>query len=256
MFKERLISGIVILAGIVILILVGGLPLWIASMVAACVGLFELYKVAGLGTDRRTWIAYPVTVAYYLLCSRIGSVIVYFTAAVLVLMTIFVAAYPRIRFSGWQVIIIGIFYVGVLSSCLFLTRSSADIFYSWLILLSSWGADTAAYCAGKLLGKHHPFPTLSPKKSVEGCIGGLAGAAILGTAVALIMHRPVLSAIFLAVIGAVFSIIGDLCASAFKRQHGAKDYGNIIPGHGGVLDRFDSMLFTGAVIYICVTFLY
>ena len=125
----------------------------------------------------------------------------------------------------------------------------------WLIFLSSWGCDTCAYCVGVLFGKHKMAPVLSPKKSVEGGIGGIIGAALLGAVFAAAMSRfagvsvsPWLCAAICGVGGAI-SQIGDLCASAIKRNHEIKDYGKLIPGHGGILDRFDSVIFTAPIIY-------
>lgn len=132
----------------------------------------------------------------------------------------------------------------------------------WLIFLSSWGCDTCAYCSGMLLGKHKLAPVLSPKKSIEGAIGGTLGSAILGLIYAWIfgsrMHgieEPVIACTAACAIAAVISQIGDLAASAIKRNHKVKDYGHIIPGHGGILDRFDSMIFTAPAIYFVLTFL-
>ena len=131
----------------------------------------------------------------------------------------------------------------------------------WLIFLSSWGCDTCAYCVGMLLGKHKMAPKLSPKKSVEGGIGGIVGAALLGAIFALAANKitgagvnPGQYAIICGV-GGMISQIGDLAASAIKRNHDIKDYGKLIPGHGGILDRFDSVIFTAPIIYYLATFL-
>ena len=125
----------------------------------------------------------------------------------------------------------------------------------WLIFLSSWGCDTCAYCVGMLIGRHKMAPRLSPKKSVEGGVGGIAGAALLGVLFALAMNKwggadvsPLHYAVICAAGGAI-SQVGDLAASAIKRNHEIKDYGKLIPGHGGILDRFDSVIFTAPVIY-------
>ena len=125
----------------------------------------------------------------------------------------------------------------------------------WLIFLSSWGCDTCAYCVGVLFGKHKMAPKLSPKKSVEGGIGGVAGAALLGALFAMAVNRwggQATDPLYYALIcgaGGVISQIGDLAASGIKRNHDIKDYGKLIPGHGGILDRFDSVIFTAPVIY-------
>lgn len=125
----------------------------------------------------------------------------------------------------------------------------------WLIFLSSWGCDTCAYCVGVLIGKHKMAPKLSPKKSVEGGVGGVLGAALLGVLFALAVNRwasadaDLLHYALICGAGGMISQIGDLAASAVKRNHDIKDYGTLIPGHGGILDRFDSVIFTAPVIY-------
>ena len=157
----------------------------------------------------------------------------------------------------------GIFYLAVMLSYLYQVRAMADGRYLvWLIVLSSWGCDTFAYCAGMLFGKHKLTPVLSPKKTVEGAVGGVLGAALLGLIFGAVfggrMEEIVSPAVVCAIacaIAAVISQIGDLAASAIKRNHDVKDYGHLIPGHGGVLDRFDSMIFTAPAIFFALTLL-
>ena len=119
----------------------------------------------------------------------------------------------------------------------------------WLIFLCSWGCDTCAYCAGMLFGKHKMAPVLSPKKSVEGAVGGVAGAVLLGVIFAAVTKGPAAEYAAICGAGALISMVGDLAASAVKRNMEIKDYGKLIPGHGGILDRFDSVIFTAPVIY-------
>ena len=148
-------------------------------------------------------------------------------------------------------------------SFLYQTRVMDDgAFLVWLIFLSSWGCDTCAYCSGMLLGKHKLAPVLSPKKSVEGAVGGTLGAAALGLIFSTVfgghmaqIENPQLACTLACAIAAVISQVGDLAASAVKRNHNVKDYGHLIPGHGGIMDRFDSMIFTAPAIYFALTFL-
>jgi len=135
------------------------------------------------------------------------------------------------------------------------------IFSVWFIFLCSWGSDTCAYCVGVLFGKHKMTPKLSPKKSWEGAIGGVVGAAFLAAIYGFVfqekMHADttrILIMIAICAVGAIISMIGDLAASAIKRNYEIKDYGKLIPGHGGILDRFDSVIFTAPMIYYLVFF--
>jgi len=257
MFKERLISGILLVVGIGVLIYVGGFSLWLASLMVGLVGMYELYGVVDLRNDKSTWITYPIVVLYYVFCNKIRTPIIYISGVTVLVMSIYVLAFPHIIFKQKHYLMISVLYVGILSSCLYLVRMSDNgLYYAWIAIISSWGSDTAAYCVGKKFGKYHPFPTLSPKKTTEGCRGGIIGAAALAALLAYIMKQSITYTVIITIVASAFSIIGDLCASAIKRQHDKKDYGNIIPGHGGVLDRFDSLLFTGAVIFICLELLF
>ncbi len=125
-----------------------------------------------------------------------------------------------------------------------------------LVFISAWATDTGAYFSGRAFGKHKLAPNLSPKKTVEGAVGGIVSAAVCCVIYLLIMKTAgaPLSINYgeAAVIGAcasVFSQTGDLVASAVKRDCGVKDFGNILPGHGGILDRFDSVVYVTPVIY-------
>lgn len=129
------------------------------------------------------------------------------------------------------------------------TNLRAGQFIVLLPLLAAWGADTCALFAGMLFGKHKLAPVVSPKKTVEGAVGGVIGGAVLVLLFALLLNAtlglemPLWAAAILGGVGAVLGEIGDLSFSVIKRQTGIKDYGHIFPGHGGVLDRFDSVLF-------------
>ena len=184
-------------------------------------------------------------------------------AFVMVLMAVYVFTFPKYKTEEITITFFGVFYVAVMLSYLFLVRRAADgVYLVWLVFLSSWGCDTCAYCAGMLFGRHKLAPVLSPKKSIEGAIGGMVGAALLGALYGAVfgthmeeVGNPVIACCAACAIAAVISQIGDLAASAIKRNHQVKDYGTLIPGHGGILDRFDSMMFTAPAIYFVILFL-
>ena len=143
------------------------------------------------------------------------------------------------------------------------------IYFMYLILGFSWGGDSAAYFAGRFFGKHKLAPVVSPNKTVEGAVGGVLGSMFMGVVITLIYSLVCYKVLglplnalgvgfyfMIALLGAcasVLGILGDLLASAVKRQCGIKDYGTIFPGHGGVLDRFDSVMFVAPFVSIVVT---
>nr|WP_272879039.1 phosphatidate cytidylyltransferase [Clostridium sp. Cult2] len=127
--------------------------------------------------------------------------------------------------------------------------------YIWLVFIIAWGTDTFAYLSGSLIGKTKLCPKLSPKKTVEGSIGGILGAILLTLIfVKYFGVSPLWKFILLPLLGSIIAQLGDLNASKIKRLTGIKDFGFIMPGHGGVLDRFDSILFTAPFVYYFVTF--
>lgn len=133
-------------------------------------------------------------------------------------------------------------------------------FLIWYILIAAWGTDTFAYAVGMKFGKHK-LTKISPKKSVEGSIGGTIGAVVLALIYTVIVQRYVdlnLSYAFIAIATLALSILsqlGDLSASSIKREMDIKDYGNLIPGHGGMLDRIDSIIFVAPFAYFLLIML-
>ncbi len=259
MFKTRLISGIVLVAIAVLVIPLGGWPLTALLAAVSVIGMSELFQIEQMQTAAPAVTAYLGACVYYVLCMLGASAPaqgMVLALTVIAVLAVYVFAFPK--FKARQVItaVFGLIYVAVfLSFVLKLRNMDGGAYLVWLIFLASWGADTCAYCVGMLFGKHKMTPVLSPKKSVEGAVGGVIGAALLGALYGVIfgeklqMARPVLDLVILCAGGALISMVGDLAASGIKRDHGIKDYGKLIPGHGGILDRFDSVILVAPVIY-------
>jgi phosphatidate cytidylyltransferase len=129
---------------------------------------------------------------------------------------------------------------------------------AWVIaaLVITWSNDTAAYFAGRFLGRHKLYPAVSPNKTWEGFAGGMAGS-VGGMFIARAFFFPVFTVtdcLLLGVFGGIFGPIGDLCESMLKRAYGVKDSGRAIPGHGGILDRIDALLFNAPLVFVYITF--
>lgn len=265
MFTKRLVSGIILVLLAFFLVTIGGSILFLVTGTISLIGLFELYRVLRIEKTPLGVIGYLTAMSYYLLIWQKDEqhIMLMAIAALMMLMSVYVFTFPKYKTEEVTAAFFGIFYAAVMLSYLYQVRNMTDGKYlAWLIFISSWGCDTCAYCAGTLLGKHKLAPVLSPKKSIEGAVGGVAGAALLGFVYAYFfgshmteVSNPQAACAAACAIAAVISQIGDLAASAIKRNHNCKDYGHLIPGHGGILDRFDSMLFTAPAIYFALTFL-
>lgn len=261
MFWIRLRSSIILMAAALLTIISGGTVLFGTLLAVSLIGLGELYRAVGVQTKEHRMLALVGYLAggiyYVLLWLKLDSYsMMYLVFTLIVMLAVYVFAFPKYKSEQVMAAFFGIVYVCVMLGCVYQTRSMTDgAFLVWLIFISSWGCDTCAYCVGMLIGKHKMSPVLSPKKSVEGAVGGVAGAALIGAVYAAAVGKylqsgdQVLNFAVICAAGALISMVGDLAASAIKRNHKIKDYGTLIPGHGGILDRFDSVIFTAPVIY-------
>ncbi|MDO5411564.1 MAG: phosphatidate cytidylyltransferase [Lachnospiraceae bacterium] len=264
-FFIRTCSGIVLVLLALFFILTGGNILLLGLGTVSLVGLFELYRVMEIHDKLLGYTGYAISIAYYIhlhfAAEDRAQLVFLFILALVLLLAVYVIWFPAYRCEQVMAAFFGIFYVPVMLSYIYQCRVvDGGIFLVWLIFISSWGCDTCAYLAGITMGKHKMAPVLSPKKSVEGAVGGVAGAIILGFLFGTVfrMQIPLENPPFVCAavcgIGSLISMIGDLAASAIKRDHEVKDYGTLIPGHGGILDRFDSVIFTAPVIYYTIMY--
>ena len=158
-------------------------------------------------------------------------------------------------FIGWAWTIAGILYLGWLLSYFVALRGInepiPDAGRNWvfLALATNFGSDTAAFFTGRALGKHHLAPSISPGKTWEGTIAGVLGAIIVSLLFTILIPISYWQAIILGLLVSIFGQFGDLVESLFKRNMGVKDSGRLLPGHGGFLDRIDSVVFAGVVVY-------
>ena len=270
MFWTRLFSGVALIIIAFVVLFIGGPVTGVFAMLLSLVGVFEFCRVYGIEKRSPAVFAYAWTVIYYVTLMLGNMKINGFTLSFLVLpimityllaiLAVYVFRYPEYHDREIMASFMSFFYVSVMLSYLYKIRVMEDGgYYVVLIFLCSWGNDTLAYCVGMLFGKHKMSPKLSPKKSVEGLIGGIIGAGLLGCLYGFFLNGKVntpyninITLFIVCALGAIPAVIGDLAASAIKRNNDVKDYGKLIPGHGGVLDRFDSMIFTAPIIYYLV----
>jgi phosphatidate cytidylyltransferase len=257
----------------------GGLPFTVGIAVLSLFALSEFYGACGKqGLRPLSWLGAAASLSFLFDAyaaarsapDRWPGVIL--TALVLVGLVCAMARKERAPLKELGATILGALYGGWLFRYLILLRTQGAALLApvggrlvvplpgpladmgaWVVLLvvlSTWACDTGAFFVGRAFGTHKLAPTISPGKTVEGAAGGLLFALIvaLGLGTRLLRLEPGLAGILGLMVG-VLAPVGDLCESALKRELGVKDFGGLLPGHGGVLDRFDSLLFTAPVVY-------
>ncbi|WMJ88038.1 phosphatidate cytidylyltransferase [Anaerocolumna sp. MB42-C2] len=260
MFWVRFRSSVILVIIAVSTLILGGDVLFSAILAISLIGMMELYRTMKLNKSLIAILGYSAAVLFDLIIKFHMDKynMLFIILFLLLLMMIYVFTYPKYHVEEISMIFFGLFYVAVMLSFVYQVRMLNDGFILvWLIFIGAWGSDTCAYCVGILIGKHKILPKLSPKKSLEGCIGGVLGAALLGFIYAVVFRNriagdgnPQIAYAIICAISSIISQLGDWAASAIKRNHNIKDYGNLIPGHGGILDRFDSIIFVAPVVYM------
>lgn len=253
--------GAIVLAPLLVFVFLGGLPLKIFTIVLSICGLYEFYNALKSKNIRvMSIVGYALLIIYYLINNDFRLMLYIIILAIVISLMIPIVN-SKYSFIDVSVTFLGFIYVVMLFSFIPLVNVKVNgKYFVWLIFIGSWLSDTAAYYSGKYLGKKKLCPNVSPNKTIAGSIGGLFGATIGCGLFGIILGRfiPEVAIIHYFLIGALCGIMGqfgDLVASSIKRSVGLKDYGNIIPGHGGILDRFDSILFNGVVVFYYITFI-
>ena len=269
--KTRTITAVFILIVIVPLVLLSHFITYsIALGILSLMATFELLRV--LGMERRWAVSVPAYVlatilpfASYFVESSNTFVYLLTIAALaffylIYLMGVSVFSKGVISVAGISSVFVAVTYVVVSFSSLSLLRyidRDVGLYRLILVFVAAWMTDTCAYLVGSLIGKHKLIPEISPKKTVEGAIGGIVGAflgfLLYGLIIDLAVSNIAVNYIALGVYSIILAVVaqlGDLIASLIKREHGVKDYSKLLPGHGGIMDRFDSILAVSTILLI------
>lgn len=256
MLAQRVLSALVGVPLIVLAVWHAGIPLLLLTGVIVFFGLKEMAELLSrLGLKPSLWLAQAgglilIGGAYLYHDGYPGPTI---TVILFLQLIATVAFYPRYSLLDMAGTLMGTLYVGLM--CYFYLLRTLPDGWIWLIFMfaATWASDTLAFFAGKAFGRKRIAPVISPKKTVEGAVGGISGSILIAYLFAYIYpFLPLPQMLALGLLLGVAAGVGDLLESVFKRQAGLKDSSALIPGHGGVLDRFDSALFTAPLVYYYV----
>ncbi|MFH5835735.1 phosphatidate cytidylyltransferase [Proteiniclasticum sp. C24MP] len=255
--------GALILIPILALLLIGGWFLKITVLFLSIRALYEYFHVLEKKGHKPVRIlGYSAWLAYFLVLFFADHPLSHISVILSVLLAagfVYMVFSQDVSIADIGITIAGVLYTVVLFSFLvLLSEKENGQYYVYSVFIISWVCDTLAYYSGRLFGRHKLIERVSPKKTVEGALGGLLGGAVgafvLGTLIYDVSGVSPWHFLVMGFIGAMFGQIGDLAASAIKRYAQEKDYPRIIPGHGGVLDRFDSILFVSLIVYVYTTY--
>lgn len=249
--KERIITAILALLLFIPLVLYGKWPFTILVYAIATIGLIELLRIKT--SIKLLPIAISLMFLWILLSPtfqvnlKIDLLIVY----IMLLLLYTVLTKNNFTFDDASFMLLGTLYVGLGFYFLIVARS-LGLNYVLFILFIIWATDTAAYFIGSAFGQKKLWPEISPKKTIAGAIGGTIIASVVGIMFYIIhpFEQPFATIIIISIFISVIGQIGDLVASALKRHYQVKDFGQIMPGHGGIIDRMDSLLFVLPFLYI------
>ena len=237
---------------------------WFALLMAfwALGALYEFYRIARVAGNCSPLI-YPGLILSLLLIGQPlldwsnSDRLVLALAVVLPMIWVIFRRNKTAAFANWTWTLAGVIYLGWLTSH-YIALRGLDYGREWVIfaLFITFASDSAAYFVGRAIGRHSMAPAISPRKTWEGAVGGVIGAVLFSFVLQWWLDLPVgyVSTALLAVAVSIFGQIGDLAESLFKRTAGAKDSSQVIPGHGGFLDRFDSIVLAGLVVYFYAVF--
>lgn len=251
---KRLKTGLIGGAYLAVATYTGGYLFKFTFFIITMVALFEYDKAVNKNGSHVFKLNYLMTIAIF------GSNVVglnintYLILSLYMIITgIFYVISSNTKLFDITATIFGLLYIVILMYHVIL---QSDSIYIWVSYAVSFSADSFAYAAGSRFGKHKLCPKLSPKKTIEGAIGGLVGTIVVMIVLNMLMLKSNIGPVLLiAAIGFIVSVFGDLVASKIKREYNVKDYGNILPGHGGILDRFDSFLLVAPTVYYMTLFL-
>ncbi|MCK6257043.1 phosphatidate cytidylyltransferase [Fictibacillus sp. KIGAM418] len=258
--KERIITGIIAALLFIGVTVYGKLPFTLVIIALAVIGLQELLRMKKITIlSVQGLIGLLLTLATVIPENWKETYLGYFSGAepivlaLLLILVVTVITKNRFTFDDAGFVILSSLYVGYGFHYILETRlMDQGLPILFFILFMIWGADSGAYFTGKSVGKTKLWPVISPNKTVEGAVGGIITSIAVGLLCYALNFIPfTLSVVILmAVIAGIFGQIGDLAQSAFKRHYGVKDSGNLLPGHGGILDRTDSWLFVLPLLHI------
>lgn len=262
---KRVLTGVIGIPFVILLMVLGNPILGIVGCIVALLGVYEFYQVIEKKYKPMKWIGYIALVIFFLAYTWIiKHFSVFVSILIITTLIVMVLTYPKHNIVDVALTLFAPLYVGLLLSFILIIRDAKyGEFLVWLIFISAWGSDTCAYFTGMFFGKHKLAPVLSPKKTIEGAVGGALGSALIAWIYTYIytqliypeMGTKIIFIVAIVFVSAILSQFGDLAASAVKRMLEVKDFGYIFPGHGGVLDRFDSILFVAPFIAITLEFI-
>lgn len=254
----RTISALLALPILFIVLLNGGPFLYGAAIILSFIGQYEFYRAFDKTHNPVIKFGYIMTLFWYM-GLYLDLPKSYETFCIMVylfgLMGHIVFSKNTTVLFDEMISFMGFFYVAFTISHILMISDGGDAFFLWYPFIIAFSTDTFAYLTGKLIGKRPLIPSVSPKKTVEGSLGGLFFCIALSVLYAYILKPEFIGyAVLLGVIGSPMSQVGDLVASKIKRMNKIKDFGKIMPGHGGVLDRFDSLIMTIPLVYYVMVF--
>ena len=263
MLLKRVVTSILLL-GILLLVLWANsfFPAFtIAAAICALLGGWEFYRMVSTSNQGRPalWLGLVLILLFIIApLLKWDNNILFTMSVILPLLWVMIRHNRKDAFSSWAFTLAGVMYLGWLASR-YTALIQLDDGYKWVVLalFCAFASDTTAYFIGRWIGKHKMTPSISPAKTWEGAFGGLVGAVVIGSFAIWVLKLPLSlwQAIVLSAITGIFAQIGDLVESLFKRNMGAKDSGRALPGHGGMLDRIDSIIFAGLVVHYYVFYL-
>lgn len=258
--KQRIITAIIAAALFIPFVIYGKVPFTLLVVAMAVVGFYEILKMKGISIFSIPGVIGLLTLVLLVIPNNwqveivqaidYSSILMVVYGLMILLLIYVVLVKNKITFDEIGFILLGAFYVGMGFHFLIETRIAG---IEWIVycLLVVWTTDSGAYFVGRKLGKNKLWPEISPKKTIEGFVGGIVIAVIFAVGMQMIypFMNGYISLILITIFASVIGQMGDLVESAIKRHYGVKDSGNILPGHGGILDRFDSLLFVVPLLH-------